>query len=121
MRRVRGTAYTSEQLGARDVELRPAGDPLVAAERVQDDETGRRALGHRDRDRPVRLDDRGRLVPDQLPVQRCDLPPVGLVRAGRAGVAGGDRGVQLVRPGPPRAQRPLKQQLAFGDLRAVPP
>jgi hypothetical protein len=119
--RVGRSADAAQQLGSRDVELRPAREARVCAERVEDDQAGGRPFGHRDRDRPVGLYDGGGFVPDQLAVKRGDLPPVGFARAGRARVAGGDRRVQLVRPRSPGTQRRLEQCFALGDLRLVPP
>jgi len=103
------------------VELWPAGQVRIRAQRVEDGQARRRVLGHRDGDGAVRLGDRRRLVHAQLGVERCDLPPVRFRGNARAGVAGGDRRVKLVRARSVVAQGRLEQPLALGDPRVVPP
>jgi hypothetical protein len=58
----------------------------------------------RDRDGPVERDDRGRCDGRELVVQGQDLAPVGVCGSGRVGVYGGDRRLDLVRPGAVAAQ-----------------
>ena len=78
------------------------------------------AVGHRDRHGPVELHHRGRREPRQLGVQGRDLQPVGARRVRRGGVAGRDRGLHLVRPGPPHGQRVVDRRHALGDQFPVP-
>jgi hypothetical protein len=84
-------AAAGEHRGPGDVQLGPAGEPGAGRERVEDREPGCRPLGVSDGDGPVCLDDRGRVEPEQLAVQRGDLPPVsvGGRGRGRVGVAPG--------------------------------
>ena len=103
-----------QQLGPRDVELRPSGQP--GAEGIEDRQAGGGTFGHGDGDGPVRLGHRSGLVPRQLAVQRGDLPPVSVW----LGVARGDRGVQLVRAGAAGLERPFQQGGALGNLGRVP-
>ena len=114
-------AAPGEHRGPGDVQLRPAGEPGAGRQRVQDRQPGRRPLSVRDGDGPVRLDDRGRVEPEQLAVQRGDLPPVSIGARGRVGVAGGDGGLQLVRAGTAPGERRLGQRPSLGQAGPVPP
>jgi hypothetical protein len=91
------------------MELGPAAELGMVTGGIQDDEAGGRPLGHGHRDGPVRLDDGGGLVADQLAVERRDLAPVGIRRVAAGGMAGGDRGRQLVRAGPGRPGQTTSQ------------
>ena len=108
-------AALGEQRGAGDMQLGPAGEPGAGGERVEDREPGRGPLGVRDGDGAVRLDDRGRVEPEQLAVQRGDLPPVSVGARGSVGVAGGDGGLQLVGPGTAPGERRLGQRPSLGQ------
>ena len=75
-----------------------------------------RPFGHRDRDRAVQLDDRGGPPREQLPVERGDLRPVGLVLE----VERRDRRLELVRAGPAEPQGAVEQAAALLDPGPVP-
>src|SRR5215472_1210400 len=119
--RLGGTVEPGEEVGAGDVERRPAGEPRVAGHLVEDGQAGSRALHHCHRDRPVGLDHRRGLVTAELSIEGCDLAPVGGGRVGSGRVAGGDGGLDLVRPRASGAQRLLDESDALGDRGAVPP
>src|SRR5262245_19935520 len=63
----------------------------------------------------------GRVEPEQLTVQRGDLPPVSVGGCRGVCVAGGDGGLQLVRPGTALGQRRLGQRPPLGQAAPVPP
>ena len=76
---------------------------------------------HADRDRTVEVDDRRRHELRERVVQRHDSLPVGVLGDAGAGVAGGDRGLERVRPG--RAAEPLgarERGEAASDEQPVP-
>ena len=97
-----------------------AGQRPARDEGVEQREAGFGALRHAHRHRPVQLHHRGRVDPAELTVDPGDHRPVGVGRLVRAGVAGGDDGLQLVRPGPAGLQRALQDPLSLVDLGAVP-
>ena len=80
-----------------------------------------RTGSHAHRHRPVELHHRRGQELRELPVEAGDLGPVGVGRAGRGDVAGGDGGLHLVGARPPRPQRRLQHRDALGDLGGVPP
>jgi len=80
-----------------------------------------RTGSHAHRHRPVQLHHRRGQELRELPVEAGDLGPVGVGRAGRGDVAGGDGGLHLVGARPPRPQRRLQHRDALGDLGGVPP
>ena len=57
---------------------------------------------------------------DEVVVPGEDLRPVGLLGAGRVGVQGGDRGLDLVAPRALNGERRLQDAHALGDLAGVP-
>ena len=118
--RVGAAAEAAEQFAAGDVQLRPAGQPPVRGGLIEQVQPRRRALGHGHRGRPVRGHHRRRLVAEQFAVQHGDLRPVGVRGGAGTGMAPGDRGLQLVGPGPAVAQRLGQQGLALVDLGLVP-
>jgi hypothetical protein len=97
-----------------------AGQRPAGRQRVQQRQAGLGALRHAHRHGPVQLHHRGRVDPAELPVDPGDHRPVGVGGLVRARVAGGDDGLQLVRPGPAGLQRLLQDLLSVGDLGAVP-
>src|SRR4030081_13615 len=97
-----------------------AGGGADGEEYVAEGQAGRRPLGHGDRDGPLSLDDRARVVRQQLAVQDRDLPPVGVGGAGGGRVGGGDRRPELVRARPPHPQRVDQEAFAFLDHALVP-
>jgi hypothetical protein len=98
-----------------------AGQRPARAQRVQQREAGFGTLRHAHGHRPVQLHHRGRIDPAELTVDPGDHRPVGVGRLVRAGMAGGDDGLQLVRPGPAGPQRALQDPLSLVDLGPVPP
>jgi hypothetical protein len=97
-----------------------AGQRAARVHGVQQREAGFGALRHAHRHRPVQLHHRGRIDPAELTVDPGDHRPVSVGRLARAGVAGGDDGLQLVRPGPAGPQRALQDPLSLVDLGPVP-
>lgn len=97
-----------------------AGQPRITGDGVEHGEPGGRAVDHRGGHRPVDGDDRVAGDGLQQPVQAEDLPPVGGPGGGGLGVHGGDRGLQLERPGRPGPQRRRGQGGALLDRGAVP-
>ena len=81
----------------------------------------RGTVRHAHRDSPVELDHRRRQEPGQLTVEAGDLGPVGVRRAGRGDVAGGDGRLHLVRPQPPEPQGALEHRDALADRGRIPP
>src|SRR4029078_3099516 len=61
-----------------------------------------------------------RVEGDEVVAPRRDLPPVGLLGAGRVVVQGGDGGLDLVAPGALNGQRRLQDAHVLGDLACVP-
>ena len=83
-------------------------------------EGGRRRPRLGDGDGMVERRDRRGCHPTEGCVERGDLSPVGGVRGERLAVDGGDRGLDLVAPGPVPGQRRLQQLAALGDRLPVP-
>src|SRR5262249_8855257 len=111
----------TEHVSTRYMQLGPAVKLWMSrGERVENGQPGRSAIDNGDGHRAVRLDYRAGLVARQLLIQAGDLAPVGVSCAHGCGVAGGDRGLDLVGPRLPGAKRPLKLSHPLGDLRVVP-
>src|SRR3954449_1171557 len=109
-------AEPAEQVGA-------GGVPRVVARERQPVDRGEgdlRAVQLRDRDRAVECDDRRRVEPGQLVVERDDLRPVRVRRRGRVRVYGVHRGQYLVAAGPVDGEALTDQVVALGDQGAVP-
>jgi hypothetical protein len=81
----------------------PRSQRRFGSQGVDQLEAGLGAVRHPDRHGPVQLDDGGRAELGQRVVERGDARPVGLLGGARAGVAGGDGGLQRV-----RAERPAE-------------
>jgi len=79
-----------------------------------------RAVQLRDRDRAVECDDRRRVEPGQLVVQRDHLRPVRVRRGGGVGGDGVDRGEYLTTAGSVDREALADQVVPLGDQRAVP-
>ncbi len=80
-----------------------------------------RTLGVPQRDRPVQPGHRRRSEVQEHVVEQHDLLPVGVLPALGLGMAGDDRRLQLVRPGPVLPGRPGQQAGRLGDGCPVPP
>ncbi len=93
---------------------------LVTVQCGQQGQSGRRALGLGERDRPVEGDHRVGRDPFQDQVKSVHLRPVGLLGRGRVGVRGGDGGLEQVRPQRRAGQRRLDQLDPLVDQSAVP-
>jgi hypothetical protein len=115
-----------EQVAPDRGQQRVAAQGRVVRDRVDDAQRDRGPVRHRDRDRAVELDHRGRVELAEGLVEADDAEPVGVVGGDRAGVAGGQLGLQDVRPGPPapaalRARRRRRQRgQAVRDQQPVP-
>src|SRR6266516_1075594 len=109
-----------EQIGARRVQQVMARELPPALERVDEAQAGLWAFRHRDRGGPIQLDHRRGLHAHELPVERRDRRPVGVLGARGARVEGGDRRLQGVRPRTARRARPLVQRETLTHLRPIP-
>ncbi len=90
-------------------------------EAIDEIEPALRPERHADRDRAVELHDRRRRDLGELDVQRGDAHPIGVFGAARACVAGGDRGLQLIRAaGAAELFRAFKRGKATLDEQPVP-
>src|SRR3954452_17336386 len=110
-------AEPAEQVGA-------GGVPRVVARERQPVDRGEgdlRAVQLCDRDRAVECDDRRRVEPGQLVVQRDHLRPVRGGRGGSMGVDGVDRGEYLVTAGSVGREALADQLVPLRDQRSVPP
>jgi len=120
LRRLVVPAEAAQQVRAGRREQVIAGQRPGAGQGVHEGESRRRPVGHAHGDGPVQLDHGRRRELAELGVQPGDQPPVGVSgpRGGR--VAGGDRRLQLVRPGVAGFGGGLEDLTALVDLRAVP-
>ncbi len=118
--RPRRPAQAAQEVGPRGVEQVVAGQLARGLELVDDRKAGVEPPGHGDGDGPVERHHRRRHDLGQQLVQRGDLRPVGVGDIGGAGVARRDRRLQLVRAGPPMAQRRLQAPVGLVDLGPVP-
>ncbi len=89
----------------------------VEIEGLDDREAGPRAVGLRDRDRAVELDDRGVGHPGELTVERRDLGPV----SGFVGMQRRDRGLHEVRATAEQGEPTIERRQSFGEAGRVPP
>jgi hypothetical protein len=97
-----------------------AGEAAVALECLDICERGLRSIDHRYRDRPVERDDGSRPDPQQLPVEREDLRPVGLRVARGLRVERGDGGLQCETSRRTGAERGHDEPVGLGDQLPVP-
>jgi hypothetical protein len=111
-------AELGEEVAADGRELGVAIEGSLVQQGVGDLQPLGRAGGHPDRDRAVQLNDRRGCDVGEHPVERGDAPPVGVLGRERAGVAGGDLGLQGV--GAEGAERvgagERLQAAAIGDI-----
>ena len=88
---------------------------------VHQSQACRRAVRHAYRHGAVQFDHRRPRQGGEFAVQPGDRRPVGVLGARGARVPGGDRRLQLIRPGIAVAQGGVENLAALADLRAVPP
>src|SRR3954462_7205868 len=114
-----GAGEAAQEVGAGGVEVEVAVEGR--GQIVDLVEAARRALGHGDRDRAVERDDRRVVERGEAVIPRGDAVPARVGGGRRAGVLGGDRGLEGVRAGlRSGGERAIEQREALGDLRAVP-
>src|SRR5436190_7462551 len=101
-------AELSEEVAADARQQVVVAEFRLRRQRVDELEATGGPAGHGNGDRTVELHDGGRRERGQDLVERRDAFPVGLLRAARPGVAGGDRGLHHV--GARRAAEPLGAQ-----------
>ena len=83
-------------------------------------EPGGRTLGHGNGHRPVQRHHGRRRQLHELSIEKGDLPPVGVFRHDRGGVARGDGGLHLVGPRAALAQSGVQQPASLDDASVVP-
>ncbi len=114
--RLSASTEPAQQVGAGGVPRVVLGERQPVDQREGD----LRAVQLGDGDRAVEGDDRRRVEPGQLVVQRDHLRPVRVGRGRRVGVHGVDRGEDLVATGSVDREALADQVVALGDQGAVP-
>src|SRR3954468_21675934 len=117
--RVGDSSQPPAQLGTRRMREAVVAQIAAIEDRVDERQSGRRTVAHRDGDGAIQLDHRRRVRSQQHLIEAGDLRPVGLGGAGRLGVERRDRRLDRIRTRPCRERSP-HQTHAFGDLIAVP-
>ena len=110
----------SQHVGPRGVQVRVGLEGPVGRDAVHHREAHLGSVGHRDGDREVELDDRGRVHPGEGRVERRDLRPVRVGRRRGLVVERRDRRLELIRAGPAGRERPLHEGAALADPSGVP-
>jgi len=105
-----------QQVCADRVDAVVTGERGVGFRRCELLETRLRAVDHRDGDEPVEGDHRSGRDALQHVVEPEDLPPVGVLEAGRLVVDGGDRRLQLVGADSVHRDRRLHEDPGPADL-----
>ncbi len=113
-------SQTTAQVGSRGVSQMVVRQFTTSQDVVDDRESGRRSVAHRNRGGTIQFDDWRRVDLELQIVQRNNLGPVGRGRVLRFGMDGRDRCLKRVRPESMRTQSLRDEGRAFLDLPTIP-